>query len=42
MGDRLKRMLTGAAVLAVLALVFISYLRPSFVFDLANRIMLCM
>ncbi|WP_269748408.1 hypothetical protein [Noviherbaspirillum autotrophicum] len=41
MGERLKRLLLGAAVIAVLALAFAAYLRPAFVFDLANRIVLC-
>jgi hypothetical protein len=39
---RLLRLLLGAVLAAVLALAFIGYLRPSFVFDLANRIILCM
>lgn len=41
MRDRIKRLLFGAALAAVLALAFVAYLRPSFVFDLANRIVLC-
>jgi hypothetical protein len=41
MRDRLLRLLLGAALVAVLALAFIGYLRPSFVVDLANRIILC-
>jgi hypothetical protein len=41
MRERLKRLLLGALVAAVLALAFLSYLRPAFVFDLANRIVLC-
>jgi hypothetical protein len=41
MRNRLKRLLLGAAFVAVLALAFMAYLRPSFVFDLANRITLC-
>lgn len=41
MRDGLKRFLLGIAIAAMLALVFIGYLRPSFVFDLANRIILC-
>lgn len=41
MRDGLKRFLLGAAIAAVLALAFFAYLRPSFVFDLANRIILC-
>jgi hypothetical protein len=42
MRNRLKRLLLGAAFAAVLALAFMAYLRPSFVFDLANRIALCL
>ncbi len=41
MRERLMRILIGAVVLAVLGLVFVAYLRPSFVVDLANRIVLC-
>lgn len=41
MRSRIKRLLIGAAFAAVLALAFVSYLRPSFVVDLANRIILC-
>jgi hypothetical protein len=41
MRDRLLRLLLGAALVAVLALAFVGYLRPSFVVDLANRIVLC-
>lgn len=41
MTDTIKRLLLYAAVAAVLALVFLAYLQPSFVFDLANRIILC-
>lgn len=41
MRERLKRLLLGAALTAVLAIAFIGYLRPSFVVDLANRIALC-
>lgn len=37
----MTRLLIGAALAAVLALAFAAYLRPSFVFDLANRIILC-
>lgn len=39
--EQLKRLLLGAALAALLAIVFLAYLRPSFVFDLANRIVLC-
>jgi hypothetical protein len=42
MGRRFKRLLLGAAFGALLALVFLSYLRPGFVLDLANRIVLCL
>lgn len=41
MNERLKRLLFGAALTAVLASAFVAYLRPSFVLDLANRIVLC-
>lgn len=41
MRERIKRLLLGTALVAVLALSFLSYLRPSFIFDLANRIVLC-
>ncbi|WP_019142240.1 hypothetical protein [Noviherbaspirillum massiliense] len=41
MQSRLKRWLLGTAFAAVLALAFMAYLRPSFVFDLANRIVMC-
>lgn len=37
----LKRLLFGTAAAAVLVLVFAAYLRPSFVVDLANRIVMC-
>lgn len=39
--EGLRQWLLGLAVAAVLAIVFMAYLRPSFVFDLANRIILC-
>ena len=41
MRERIKRLLLGAALAAVLTLAFAAYLRPGFVFDLANRIVLC-
>lgn len=41
MPELLKRTLLTAVLAAVLALVFLAYLRPSFVVDLANRIVLC-
>ncbi|HJV87358.1 MAG TPA: hypothetical protein VJ698_17960 [Noviherbaspirillum sp.] len=41
MRERIKSLLLGAAVVAVLAVVFVAYLRPSFIVDLANRIILC-
>lgn len=41
MRDRIKRLLLGAALAAILALTFFAYLRPAFIFDLANRIVLC-
>lgn len=42
MRELLKRLLIGAAVAAALALGFLAYLRPSFVVDLANQILLCL
>ena len=39
--EPMKRALLYTALAAVLALVFVGYLRPAFVFDLANRIILC-
>jgi hypothetical protein len=41
MREQLKRLLPGAAFIAVLTLAFVGYLRPSFIVDLANRIILC-
>ncbi len=38
----LKRLLFSAAAVAVLTLVFVAYLQPSFVVDLANRIVMCL
>jgi hypothetical protein len=37
----LKRCLWYVALAAVLALSFAAYLRPAFMLDLANRILLC-
>ena len=37
----LRKLLAGIGIAAVLATVFAGYLQPSFVVDLANRIMLC-
>ncbi len=42
MYERLKRLALYAALAAVLALAFIGYLRPAFIFDLANRIVMCL
>jgi hypothetical protein len=39
--SRPRRLLLGVAGGAVLALVFMAYLQPSFMVDLANRIYLC-
>lgn len=39
---QLPRIAGALFLAAVLAAVFMAYLRPSFVVDLANRIMLCM
>lgn len=36
------RLLGWIAVAALLALVFLAYLRPDFLVDLANQILLCM
>lgn len=41
MRERLKRILLGVALIAALGVPFLAYLRPSFVVDLANRIILC-
>lgn len=41
MHDRIKRLLLGIALIAVLSFAFVSYLRPAFIVDLANRIVLC-
>lgn len=41
MRTRVKHWLIGAAVAALLALIFVSYLRTSFIVDLANRFFLC-
>jgi hypothetical protein len=38
----MKTWLLRAAIAVVLALVFVAYLQPDFVVDLANRIYLCM
>jgi hypothetical protein len=38
---RIKRWLFGAALTTVLTIAFMAYLRPSFVVDLANRIIMC-
>lgn len=37
----IKRLLSGLAGTALLALIFMAYLRPDFALDLANRIYLC-
>ena len=41
MHEHLKRLLFGTALIIVLVLSFLAYLRPAFVFDLANRVLLC-
>jgi hypothetical protein len=38
---RIKRWLFGAALATVLTFAFMAYLQPSFVVDLANRIIMC-
>ena len=37
----IKHLLLGTAFITVLVLAFMAYLRPGFVVDLANRIVLC-
>lgn len=37
----LCKLLAGIVIATVLATVFLAYLQPGFVVDLANRIMLC-
>jgi hypothetical protein len=41
MNARIKRWGAGTALAAVLALTFMTYLRPAFMLDLANRLILC-
>ena len=41
MKQGLRHLLFGLAGAAVLALIFMAYLRPDFALDLANRIYLC-
>jgi len=41
MKQGIKRLLYGLAGSALLALIFMAYLRPDFALDLANRIYLC-
>lgn len=38
----IKRVLIRLAIMAILAIVFLMYLQPDFVFDIANRIVLCL
>jgi hypothetical protein len=38
----IKRLLLGTVFVAVLAVAFVGYLRPSFIVDIANRIVLCL
>lgn len=38
----LLRVLLAAISIAVLALVFLAYLQPAFILDLANRLFLCL
>ncbi|MCH8618296.1 hypothetical protein [Undibacterium sp. TS12] len=38
---KLARLLWWLLMASVLALVFLAYLRPSFILDLANRFVLC-
>jgi hypothetical protein len=37
-----SRLLLWAAAAALMTLVFVAYLRPGFLVDLANQILLCM
>ncbi|WP_165973888.1 hypothetical protein [Paucimonas lemoignei] len=39
--SRLQHMLLGILLAIVLAATFMAYLRPSFIVDLANRLVLC-
>jgi hypothetical protein len=41
MNARIMQWLFGIALATVLAIAFMGYLRPDFVVDLANRILLC-
>jgi hypothetical protein len=41
MRPAIKRFLLYAVLAAVLATAFMAYLQPSFIVDLANRIILC-
>jgi hypothetical protein len=41
MRTRLIPILLAAVVIAALSLSFMAYLRPAFIVDLANRIILC-
>ena len=36
-----RQVLTGAAAVAALALVFVSYLQPALIVDLGNRVWSC-
>ncbi|MBY0573219.1 MAG: hypothetical protein K2P84_06025 [Undibacterium sp.] len=38
---KLRALLKTVLVLAILSLVFLSYLQPAFILDLANRYILC-
>ncbi|MFZ6741907.1 hypothetical protein ACO0LC_01600 [Undibacterium sp. JH2W] len=38
---KLLRLLWAAIMVSVLALVFLAYLRPAFILDLANRFVMC-
>lgn len=42
MKQRFTRLLSGLAGAALLALIFIAYLRADFALDLASRIYLCL
>lgn len=42
LSNRIQGILAAILLAAVLAAAFMAYLRPSFVVDLANRLVLCM
>lgn len=42
MRPAVKRVLLYAVLWAVLAIAFMAYLQPSFIVDIANRVLLCL